>query len=99
MPHKGWSRKFEDPIELPSRRKLVTLREPGEYIAALPPREARKDHWQLAMRCPIDAADRNGIRMLARIGVMRALNPHVERVFDSPPKKTHWGKRKLARDR
>jgi hypothetical protein len=26
-------------------------------------------------------------------------NRHVERVFDSSRKETHWGRRKLARDR
>jgi hypothetical protein len=36
--------------------------------------------------------------MFARIGIMRALNLHVERVFDPSRKETHWGKRKLARD-
>jgi hypothetical protein len=37
--------------------------------------------------------------MFARIGVMRALNRHVERVFNSNRRDTHWGRRKLARDR
>jgi hypothetical protein len=37
--------------------------------------------------------------MHARIGVMRALNRHVERVFNSEKKDPHWGRRKLARDR
>jgi hypothetical protein len=37
--------------------------------------------------------------MFARIGIMRALNRHVERVFNPSRKETHWGKRKLARDR
>jgi hypothetical protein len=36
--------------------------------------------------------------MMARIGVMKALNRHVERVFNSERKATHWGKRKLKRD-
>jgi hypothetical protein len=36
--------------------------------------------------------------MMARIGVMRALNRHVERVFNPDRKDTHWGKRKLARN-
>jgi hypothetical protein len=36
--------------------------------------------------------------MLARIGVMRALNRHVERVFDASRKEKHWGRKKLARD-
>jgi hypothetical protein len=37
--------------------------------------------------------------MMARIGMLRALNRNVERVFDPSRKDTHWGKRKLARDR
>ena len=36
--------------------------------------------------------------MLARIGVMRALNRHVEQVFNPDLKMPHWGKRKLKRD-
>jgi hypothetical protein len=35
----------------------------------------------------------------ARIGVMQALNRHVERVFNPERKDHHWGRRKLARDR
>jgi hypothetical protein len=40
-----------------------------------------------------------GPTMLARIGVMQALNRHVERVFNSSRKDPHWGKRKPVRDR
>jgi hypothetical protein len=40
-----------------------------------------------------------GPTMFARIGVMKALNRHVERMFDSSRKETHWGKRKLKRDK
>ncbi len=36
---------------------------------------------------------------VARIGVMRALNRHIERVFDLSRKEKHWGRRRLARDR
>jgi hypothetical protein len=39
------------------------------------------------------------MKMLARIGVMRALNRNVERVLNPDRKDHHWGKRKLARDR
>ncbi|MEA3146079.1 MAG: hypothetical protein QOI53_1546 [Verrucomicrobiota bacterium] len=52
-----------------------------------------------AMEALILVAENNGPTMLARIGVMRALNRHVERVFDSSRKDKHWGRRKLARDR
>jgi hypothetical protein len=37
--------------------------------------------------------------MHARIGMLQALNRHVERVFNSSRKVSHWRKRKLARDR
>jgi len=36
--------------------------------------------------------------MMARIGVMKALNRHVERVINPERKDTRWGKRKLKRD-
>jgi hypothetical protein len=36
--------------------------------------------------------------MHVRIGVLRALNRNVERVFNPDRKDPHWGKRKLARD-
>jgi hypothetical protein len=36
--------------------------------------------------------------MVARIGVLRALNRNVERVFDQSRKDTHRGQRKLKRD-
>ena len=39
-----------------------------------------------------------GPTMFARIGVMRALNRHVERLFNPERKEHHWGRRKLARD-
>jgi hypothetical protein len=35
--------------------------------------------------------------MFARVGMMQALNRHVERVFN-PRKDPHCGKRKLKRD-
>jgi hypothetical protein len=50
------------------------------------------------MECLILVAEKNGPTMMALIGVMRALNRHVERVFDPDRKETHWGKRKLKRD-
>jgi hypothetical protein len=42
-------------------------------------------------------AELGGPTMFACIGVMRALNRHVERVFDPSRKDHHWGRRKLAR--
>ena len=46
---KGWQRKFEDPVLLPDGRKLVTLRDAGDYIANLPKKEADLAEWQAAI--------------------------------------------------
>jgi hypothetical protein len=61
--------------------------------------------WQGAHACPcggealILVATLGGPTMFARIGIMRALNRRVERVFNPSRKETHWGRRKLARER
>jgi hypothetical protein len=51
------------------------------------------------MEALILVATSGGPQMFARIGVMRALNRHVEREFDPSRKDHHRGRRKLARDR
>jgi hypothetical protein len=53
----------------------------GDYIVALPKKEAAEAEWQAAMECLILVAEKTGPTMFARIGIMRALNRHVERVF------------------
>jgi hypothetical protein len=50
------------------------------------------------MEALILVAETGGPTMPPRIGIMRALNRHVERVFNPDRKETHWGKRKLKRD-
>jgi hypothetical protein len=94
-----WSRKFRDPIPLPDGRKLVTLLDAANYATELPKKEADTAEWQAAIESLMLVAELRGPTMFARIGVMRALNRHVERVFDPSRKEKHWGKRKLARDR
>jgi hypothetical protein len=78
----GWKRPFGDPIPLPRGRQLVTLKDAGTYITKLPKAEHTAPEWQAAMQALILVATRGGPTMLARIGVMRALNRHVERVFN-----------------
>jgi hypothetical protein len=99
MPDKGWQRRFDDPIPLPRGRQLVTLEDAGKYITKLPKAEHEAPEWQAAMEALILVATLGGPTMFARIGVMRALNRHIEREFNSPRKDHHWGRRKLARDR
>jgi hypothetical protein len=78
----GWKRPFDDPIPLPRGRQLITLEDAGNYIAKLPRAEYSTPEWQAAMECLILVAENDGPTMLARIGVMRALNRHPERVFN-----------------
>jgi cob(I)alamin adenosyltransferase len=99
MPDKGWQRRFDDPIPLPRGRQLVTLQDAGNYITKLPKAEHDADEWQAAMEALLLVVTLGGPTMFARIGVMRALNRHVERVFDPSRKEKPWGRRKLARDR
>jgi hypothetical protein len=94
-----WSRPFEDLITLPDGRTLSTLREAGDYVTSLPKTEQDLEEWQRAIGRLIGAAEGRDFLMHARIGIMRALNRHVERVFDTSRKEKHWGPRKLARDR
>jgi hypothetical protein len=47
----------------------------------------------------LGAAEGRDFLMHARIGVLRALNRHVERMFNPDRKDPHWGRGKLARDR
>jgi hypothetical protein len=96
---RGWKRQFEDPIPLPRGRQLVTLQDAAGYIMKLPKAEQNLGEWQAATEALIMAAEGRGPLLHARIGVMSALNRHVERAFNQDRKDTHWGKRKLARDR
>jgi hypothetical protein len=47
--------------------------------------------WQAAMEALILVATSGGPTMFARIGVMRVLNRHVERVFNPDRKGHHTG--------
>jgi hypothetical protein len=97
MADKGWQREFEDPIPLPDGRVLATLMDAGEYITTLPKAEQQLDEWQTAIEVLL-LVSRGGPTMMARIGVMKALNRHVVREFNPDAKEHHWGKRKLKRD-
>jgi hypothetical protein len=93
-----WSAPFDEPIELPKGRKLVTLKDAAAYIMKLPKAEHSTPEWQAAMEALILVADLGGPTMFARIGIMRALNRQRERMFNPGRKDHHWGKRKLKRD-
>jgi hypothetical protein len=66
----GWRRPFEEPIEVEGRERM-TLRDAGEYIAALQEGALPPNGKQRGL---ILVAVRGGPTMLARIGIVRALN-------------------------
>ena len=43
------------------------------------------------MQALLLVVEHDGPTMFARIGVMQAINRHVERVFDPSRKDKHWG--------
>jgi hypothetical protein len=99
MADRGWDRQFDDSIPLPCGRQLVTLQDVGTFITKLPKAEHDTAEWQAAMESLLLVVEFGGRTMFARIGVMRALNRHVERMFDPTRKDPRWDKRKLARER
>ena len=95
---RGWHREFEDPIILPDGHVLRTLLDAGEYIQELSRTEQKAPEWHNAVEALLLVANLGGPTMFARIGIIRALNRHVERVFNPDRKDNHWAKRKLKRD-
>jgi hypothetical protein len=70
----SWEKQFADPIELPDGRVLRSLRDAGEFIQSLPVAVQDRPEWQVAARALLLVVECNGDPMLARIGMMRALN-------------------------
>jgi hypothetical protein len=93
-----WSRAFDEPIPVPSGRQLVTLKDAANHIQKLPKAEQDLKEWQAAVEALLLVVELNGPPMMARVGIMRALNRHIVRTFNPDRKDFHWGKRKLKRD-
>jgi hypothetical protein len=61
----SWSDEFEDPIDLPNGRKLITLRDAAAYIPKLPKAEHTAPEWQAAMEALILVAE-NAVQQCCR---------------------------------
>jgi hypothetical protein len=86
----SWDRPFDQPVPLPGERPARTLRDAGNYIRELPQSERDTPEWRLAVQMLIDAAEDRGPMLFAKMGIDRALNRKVERVFKLHRKDTHW---------
>jgi hypothetical protein len=86
----SWSLRFAEPI----------VRDAIRHLAQIIP---KAEHDMLEVLTASDlltqAAEHDGPVEFPRIATLQALNRHVERVFNSERKDTHWGRRKLVRDR
>jgi hypothetical protein len=89
----GWSTSFEDAVP-----GIRTLRDAAKFILKLPKATQQLPHRQAAAEALVMAAEGKGPLLHARVGMLRAMNHGVERVFRTDRKETHWGKRKLKRD-
>ena len=63
---KGWQTKFDEPIPLPNRKPLVTLRDAALYITKLPKAEHDAKEWQAAMQALLLVANMTGQGCSAR---------------------------------
>jgi hypothetical protein len=89
MREKGWSREFDDPIDLPCGRQLVTFEDAGTspiFQRPNTPRDAGLDarRARAGRRCPPGSA---------------SWGRRTFRELNSDRKEPHQGKRKLKRDR
>jgi hypothetical protein len=65
----SWSRPFDDPVP-----GLRTLRDAANHILSLPKAEQELPHWQDAAKAVMVVAEHDGDTMLARVGMLRAMN-------------------------
>jgi hypothetical protein len=73
----SWSDEFEDPIP-----GITTLRD-ADYIQRLSKAKQAEPHWQAAVEGLIMAAEGRGPLLHARVGMLKAMNHGVDRVFRS----------------
>jgi hypothetical protein len=82
----SWKQRFFDPIPVPGRKPLITLRDAALYITKLSKAEHEAPDWQAATEALMLVATLGGPTMMARIGVMRALNRgHVRNSITKAP--------------
>ena len=83
----SWHQQFFEPIILPSRKPLVTLRDAANYIVKLPKAEQQAPEWQAAAEVLMLIGEPGGDPMMAHIAMMRALNKHKPKAAPVPRRK------------
>jgi hypothetical protein len=82
----SWSRRFEEPIELPDGRKLKTLAEAMAWLAKeVPKSEHKTEKVQTAAHLVTRAAEHGGPMIFAQMGMLQAIHRHISGVEGSSP--------------
>ena len=96
----SWSLRFAEPILLESGAEISTLRQAIAHLGkAIPKSDHEMPSVLTAAEQLMLAAEHDGPVEFAHMATLQALNRHAKRQFNPDRKDTHWGKRKLARDR
>jgi hypothetical protein len=74
----SWDRPFDQPVPVLSGPPARTLRDAANYFKALPKSVRDCDEWRLAVQMLIDAAEDRGPMLFAKMGILRAVEHHVE---------------------
>ena len=74
----SWRRKFSAPISV-GDTTLHSLRDGADYILELPRWVSNQEHWRTAISCLIDAAEHNGIVMMAQLALLQAIHREAPR--------------------
>jgi hypothetical protein len=83
----SWDQRFFDPIERPSGRKLVTLRDAAQYIVKLPKAEQETTQWQTAAEVLMLVGEHGGDPMFPYIAMMKALHRYQPKPSFAPRRK------------
>jgi hypothetical protein len=94
----SWDQRFFDPIILPGRKPLVTLRDAAEYITELPKAEHDADEWHDGMEALLLVAEHDGPTMFARDRHHEGIEPSRRTRVQPVAERQAWGRRKLKRD-
>ncbi len=83
----SWDQRFFDPIMLPGRKPLVTLRDAALYVTKLPKAEQQAPQWQAAAEVLMLIGEHGGDSMMAHIAMTRALQRHKQKAAPAPRRK------------
>ena len=96
----SWDLRFPEPIPISDGKALVTLRDAGAYVTALPLETHAEPVWQTAIDCLLLAADKGGPIEFARLAMHKALHPKPAPVYRPHGTDTKWRNNyKLVKDR